>query len=121
MKAPEIKGHSFLSYKEKQRNALTPDQLHRILQYTDDPSNYTLYMMHCAIQLGFACCLHGGEIGAIQWERYDQEQQVIRIDRVVDRVKKELLDKLTKMEVWDHPKKCVNLHSGCRIEASQWR
>ena len=54
-------------------------------------------MMHCAIQLGFACCLRGGEIGAIQWERYDQEQQIIRIDRVVDRVKKELLDKLTKM------------------------
>ena len=87
-------------YKEKQRDALTPDQLHRILQYTDDPSNYTLYMMHCAIQLGFACCLRGGEIGAIQWERYDQEQQIIRIDRVVDRVKKELLDKLTKMEIY---------------------
>lgn len=87
-------------YTEKERDALTPEQLRKILEYTDRPEDYTLYMMHCAIQLGFACCLRGGEIGAIQWERYDCQEHVILIDRVIDRVKKNLIDKLNKMKVY---------------------
>ena len=87
-------------YTERERDALTPEQLHKILDYTDRPEDYTLYMMHCAIQLGFACCLRGGEIGAIQWERYDRQEHVILIDRVIDRVKKDLIGKLNKMKVY---------------------
>lgn len=98
-------------HKESKRDALTPEQLHRILEYTDRPEIYDLYMMHCAIQLAFACCLRGGEVGGSQWDRFDSESNVLFIDRVIDRVDKKLADKLAKMDIL---MKFPNLYPGTR-------
>lgn len=86
-------------HKEAKREALTPTQLQKVLEFTDRPDVYDLYMMHCAIQLAFACCLRGGEVGGTQWDRYDPENQMLYIDRVIDRVDKKLADKLQKMDI----------------------
>ena len=86
-------------YTEKKRKALTPDQIYRVLAFTDRPEYYDFYVMHCAIQLAFACCMRGGEVGGAQWDRFDAGSQVLYIDRVIDRVEKALLNKLSKMEV----------------------
>ena len=86
-------------HKERQRPALTPEQLIKVLDFTDRPEIYDYYMIHCAIQLSFACCLRGGEIGGAQWSRYNPERKSLIIDRVIDRVDKSLLEKLTKMDV----------------------
>ncbi len=98
-------------HKESKRDALTPEQLHRILKFTDRPEIYDLYMMHCAIQLAFACCLRGGEVGGAQWERFDSENNALYIDRVIDRVDKKLADKLAKMDIL---MKFPNLYPGTR-------
>ena len=55
--------------------------------------------MHCAIQLAFACCMRGGEVGGTQWERFSRSDQVLYIDRVIDRVDKKLIEKLPKMDI----------------------
>lgn len=98
-------------HKEAKRDALTPEQLHRILEYTDRPEIYDFYMMHCAIQLAFACCLRGGEVGGAQWERFDAQSNALFIDRVIDRVDKKLADKLAKMDIL---MKFPNLYPGTR-------
>lgn len=51
------------------------------------------------MQLSFACCMRGGEVGGTQWERFDVDNQMLYIDRVIDRVDKTLLEKLPKMDV----------------------
>ena len=86
-------------HKEKRRDALTPDQLHKVLEFTDRPDIYDYYLMHCAIQLAFACSMRGGEVGGAQWERFDEDNQMIYVDRVIDRVDKSLVEKLPKMDV----------------------
>ena len=84
-------------HKEAKRDALTPEQLQRVLDFTDRTDIYDLYVMHCAIQLAFACCMRGGEVGGTQWERFSRSDQVLYIDRVIDRVDKKLIEKLPKM------------------------
>lgn len=84
---------------EKKRSALTPEQLFDVLEFTDRPEYYDYYVMHCAIQLAFACSMRGGEVGGAQWERFDMDNQILYIDRVIDRVEKKLINKLTKMDV----------------------
>lgn len=79
--------------------ALTPEQLQRVLDFTDRTDIYDLYVMHCAIQLAFACCMRGGEVGGTQWERFSRSDQVLYIDRVIDRVDKKLIEKLPKMDI----------------------
>ena len=86
-------------HKEKKRDALTPEQLHAILEFTDRPEYYDYYVLHCAIQLAFACSMRGGEVGGAQWSRLDADNQMLYIDRVIDRVDKKLLEKLKKMEI----------------------
>ena len=86
-------------HKEKKRVALTPEQLSRVLKFTNRPEIYDYYMLHCAIQLSFACSMRGGEIGGAQWANYDEENQMLHIDRVIDRVNKRLADSLSKMSV----------------------
>lgn len=98
-------------YKEKQRGALTPEQLFKVLEFTDRPQIYDYYMIHCAINLAFACCMRGGEIGGAQWERYDSQNRTLYIDRVIDRVNKKMVEKLTKMDVQF---KFPNLYPGTR-------
>ena len=60
---------------------------------------YSIYVMHCAIQLAFTCCMRGGEVGGTQWERFSRSDQVLYIDRVIDRVDKKLIEKLPKMDI----------------------
>ncbi len=98
-------------HKEKQRGALTPEQLFKVLEFTDRPQVYDYYMIHCAINLAFACCMRGGEIGGAQWERYDSQNRTLYIDRVIDRVNKKMVEKLTKMDVQF---KFPNLYPGTR-------
>jgi integrase len=98
-------------HKEKKRQALTPEQLHKVLEFTDRPDIYDYYIIHCAIQLAFACSMRGGEVGGAQWDRYDAENQMLYIDRVIDRVDKKLMDKLTKMDIMF---KFPNLYPGTR-------
>lgn len=98
-------------HKEKKREALTPEQLHKVLEFTDRPEIYNYYLIHCAIQLAFACSMRGGEVGGAQWDRYDADCQMLYIDRVIDRVDKKLMDKLTKMEILF---KFPNLYPGTR-------
>lgn len=86
-------------HKEKRRGALTPEQLHRVLEFTDRPDIYDFFLIHCAIQLAFACSMRGGEVGGAQWSRYDAENRMLYVDRVLDRVDKKLMDKLAKMEI----------------------
>ena len=98
-------------HKEKKRDALTPEQLHKVLEFTDRPDLYDYYMIHCAMQLAFACCMRGGEVGGAQWDRYDTESQILYVDRVIDRVDKALMDKLTKMDIMF---KFPNLYPGTK-------
>ena len=86
-------------HKEKKRPALTPEQLHRVLDFTDRPEIYDYYLMHCAIHLAFACSMRGGEVGGAQWDKFDPEEQMLYIDRVIDRVDRSLADRLPKMEI----------------------
>lgn len=86
-------------YKEKKRQALTPEQFHKVLEFTDRPDIYDYYLIHCAMQLAFACSLRGGEVGGAQWKQYSRGNKILCIDRVIDRVNKNLLDKLPKMEI----------------------
>ena len=55
--------------------------------------------------------MRGGEVGGAQWERYDMENQILFVDRVIDRVDKKLAEKLTKMEVMF---RFPNLYPGTR-------
>lgn len=98
-------------HKEKQRGALTPEQLFKVLEFTDRPKIYDYYMIHCAINLAFACCMRGGEIGGAQWDRYNPENRTLYIDRVIDRVNKKMVEKLTKMDIQF---KFPNLYPGTR-------
>jgi len=86
-------------HKESKRDALTPNQLQRLLEFTDKPEEYDLFLIHCAMQLAFACCMRGGEVGGAQWDRIDFVNNTLYIDRVIDRAQKKLLDKLQKMDV----------------------
>ena len=86
-------------HKEKKRKILTPEQLHKVLEFTDRPEIYDYYLIHCAMQLAFACSMRGGEVGGAQWERYDTDSQMLYIDRVIDRVDKSLAEKLMKMDI----------------------
>ena len=98
-------------HKEKKRKALTPSQLQKVLEFTDRPDIYDYFVMHCAMQLAFACCMRGGEVGGAQWDRYDPESGILYIDRVIDRVDKKLAERLPKMEIkYSFP----NLYPGTR-------
>jgi len=98
-------------HKERKRKALTPEQLHKVLEFTDRPEIYDWYLVHCAIQLAFACSMRGGEVCGAQWERFDAESQMLCVDRVIDRVDKKLMEKLPKMDIMF---KFPNLYPGTR-------
>ena len=63
------------------------------------------------MQLAFACCMRGGEVGGAQWDRYDPESGILYIDRVIDRVDKKLAERLPKMEI---KYRFPNLYPGTR-------
>lgn len=86
-------------HQEKERVVLTPEQILRVLDFTYRPEYYDYYMMHCAILIAIGCTLRGGEIGGLQWDRIYLDKQAIDIDRVIDRVSKKNIEKLSKLEI----------------------
>ena len=56
-------------HKEKKRAALTPEQLQKVMEFTDRPDIYDYYLIHCAIHLAFACSMRGGEVGGARRRR----------------------------------------------------
>ena len=86
-------------HKERKRGALTPEQLYKVLEFTDRPEIYDRFLIHCAIHLALSCTMRGGEVGGLQWDRVSIEHQAIYIDRVIDRVDKKLIEKLSKMDI----------------------
>ena len=84
-----------------ERPALTPNQLEKILLYTDTPDNYDLYLVHCAINLAFAGSMRGGEIGGLQWDdSISEESRIIYIHKTIDRINKSLLGKTSKTKIF---------------------
>jgi integrase len=98
-------------HKERKRQALSPEQLHKVMEFTDRPEIYDWFLIHCAIQLAFACSMRGGEVCGSQWDRFDIENQMLYVDRVIDRVDKKLMEKLPKMDIMF---KFPNLFPGTR-------
>nr|WP_243150263.1 tyrosine-type recombinase/integrase [Acutalibacter sp. 1XD8-36] len=86
-------------HKERKRGAWTPEQLYKVLEFTDRPEIYDRFLIHCAIHLALPCTMRGGEVGGLQWDRVSIEHQAIYIDRVIDRVDKKLIEKLSKMDI----------------------
>ncbi len=46
-------------HKEKHRAALTPEQLFKVLEFTDRPGYYDCYLIHCAMHLALSCTMRG--------------------------------------------------------------
>lgn len=98
-------------HQEKERIALEPEQVLKILDYTCRPDNYDYFLIHCAVLIAIGCTLRGGEICGLQWDRVDFEKQLFNVDRVIDRVSKDAMSKLSKMEIlYQFP----NLYPGTR-------
>lgn len=98
-------------HSEKERPALSPEHVLKLLDYTCRPENYDYYMIHCAILIAIGCTFRGGEIGGMQWSRVDFENKLIKMDRVIDRVSKESMKKLSKLEIMF---KFPNLYPGTK-------
>lgn len=84
---------------EKERKVLDPEQVLKILDFTCRPEYYDYYMIHCAVLLAIACTMRGGEIGGLQWDRVYADKELVGVDRVIDRVDKKLMEKLSKMDI----------------------
>ena len=88
-------------YKSKERPALTPSEIESVLKHTDNPNDYDLFLIHCAMNLAFAGSMRGGEIGALQWnDIVDHERRILYIHKAIDRVDKKALDKVAKTAVY---------------------
>jgi len=96
---------------EKERKVLGPEQILKIVDFTCRPEYYDYYMIHCAIMIAIVCTMRGGEIGGLQWDHVYAEKGLVGVDRVIDRVDKKLMDKLSKMEILF---KFPNLYPGTR-------
>ena len=95
---------------KSERKILTPEQVQRVLDYTDQPNNYDYYVMHCALHMTFAGCMRGGEVGGSQWDRLKDSGE-FSMDRVIDRIQIRLIDKLQKVHIYF---KFPNLYSGTK-------
>ena len=87
-------------YKPNERDALTSAELQKVLDETNNPDDYDLYLIHCAMILAFFCSLRGGEIGGIQWSDVYFDTGKIDIWKSIDRVSKKLIDKLPKTQIF---------------------
>lgn len=98
-------------HQEKERVVLEPEQVLKVLDFTCRLDYYDYYTMYCAILVAIACTMRGGEIGGLQWDHVLGDKGLISVDRVIDRVDKKNMDKLSKMEVLF---KFPNLYPGCK-------
>ena len=81
---------------EKERVILEPEQILKVLEFTNRPEYYDYYLIHCAILIAIGCTVRGGEIGGLQWDKINFEKQIIHFDRAIDRVSKKNMDILFK-------------------------
>lgn len=86
-------------HQEKERATLSPEQVLQVLDFTCKPEYYDYYVIHCAILIALGCTFRGGEIGGLQWNRVDFNKKLFTMDRVIDRVSKNSIKKLSKMEI----------------------
>jgi len=106
VKWQHIKSNPFLDatvpeFKSKVRPALTPSEIDSVFEYTNDPSNYNLYLIHCAMNLAFAGSMRGGEVGALQWDDIvDPQRRILFISKTIDRVDKAALNAVSKTEIY---------------------
>ncbi len=77
---------------EKERVILEPEQILKVLEFTNRPEYYDYYLIHCAILIAIGCTVRGGEIGGLQWDKINFEKQIIHFDRAIDRVSKKNMD-----------------------------
>lgn len=85
-------------HKKHQREILTPNEIDYLMKQTNDPTDYDMYVLHCAINLAFACSLRGGELLGLTWDNVDLENNRLEIRYTLDRVYKED-QTLNKMEI----------------------
>ena len=71
---------------EKERVILEPEQILKVLEFTNRPEYYDYYLIHCAVLIAIGCTVRGGEIGGLQWDKINFEKQIILFDRAIDRV-----------------------------------
>lgn len=88
-------------YRSKERPELTPLEIEGVLKHTDNPNDYNLYLIHCAMNLAFAGSMRGGEVGALQWDDIvDPQRRILYIHKSIDHVDKQALEKVNKTEVY---------------------
>lgn len=106
VKWQHIESNPFLNatvpeYRSKVRPALTPTEIERVLEYTDNPDDYNLFLIHCAMNLAFAGSMRGGEIGALQWDDIvDPQRKVLYICKAIDRVDKNAIANVAKTDIY---------------------
>ena len=77
---------------------LEPEQILKVLEFTNRPEYYDYYLIHCAVLIAIGCTVRGGEIGGLQWDKINFEKQIIHFDRAIDRVSKKNMD-MPKMNI----------------------
>ena len=106
VKWQHIESNPFLNatvpeYKSKIRPALTPNEIERVIEYTDSTDDYNLFLIHCAMNLAFAGSMRGGEIGALQWDDIvDPQRKILYICKSIDRVDKVAIAKVAKTDIY---------------------
>jgi integrase len=86
-------------YKSKERPAFAPGEFEKILEYTDNASEYERYTIHVALCIQYYCTTRGGEVGALQWTDYNLKEKSLHIYKAIDRVEKKNLD-LPKLKIY---------------------
>lgn len=86
-------------HKEEERPAFAPEEFERILDYTDDPSDYERYTIHVALAIQYYCTTRGGEVGGLQWPDYNRDEKTLHIYKALDRVAKKNLN-LPKLVIY---------------------
>ena len=79
-------------HKSKERPAFAPGEFEKILEYSDDATDYDRYTIHVALCIQYYCTTRGGEVGGLQWSDYSLKERTLHIYKAVDRVAKENLD-----------------------------
>ena len=86
-------------HKCKERPAFAPDEFEKILDYTDDDSDYERFTIHVALCIQYYCTTRGGEVGGLQWPDYNPKEKTLHIYKALDRVAKKNLD-LPKLKIY---------------------
>lgn len=86
-------------YKAKERPAFAPGEFEKILDYTNNASDYERYTIHVALCIQYYCTTRGGEIGALQWPDYNPKERTLHIYKALDRVDKKNLA-LPKLKIY---------------------